>query len=133
LDKGRAELPNFEFYAFAFRVPPLRNVELTAPYFHDGTIATLEAAVRHYSDISKSLRTFDPATLPAQYQSSYHGEPQTIDTLLRTLDFRLRTPLNLTETEVSELVAFLKSLTDPAARDLSGLVPASVPSGLPVR
>jgi cytochrome c peroxidase len=133
LDKGRAELPNFEFYAFAFRVPPLRNVELTAPYFHDGTISTLEAAVRHYSDISKSLRTFDPATLPAQFQSSYHGEPQTIDTLLRTLDFRLRTPLNLTETEVSELVAFLKSLTDPAARDLSGLVPASVPSGLPVR
>lgn len=133
LDKGRAELQNFEFYAFAFRVPPLRNVELTAPYFHDGTVPTLEAAVRHYSDVTKSLRTFDPLTLPAQFQNSYHGEQQTIDTLLRTLDFRLRTPLNLTDTEVSELVAFLKSLTDPAARDLSGIAPASVPSGLPVR
>jgi len=33
---------------------------------------------------------------------------------------------------VDELVAFLKSLTDPAARDLSSLVPASVPSGLPI-
>ncbi len=36
LDLGRGELPNNEGYRFAFRVPPLRNVELTAPYFHDG-------------------------------------------------------------------------------------------------
>lgn len=133
LDRGRGELANNQFYQFAFRVPPLRNVELTAPYFHDGTIPTLEAAVRHYSDVSKSLRTFDPATLPPAFQSSYHGDQRTIDTLLATLDFRLRQPLNLTDTEVADLVAFLKSLTDPAARDLSGIVPTSVPSGLPVR
>jgi len=133
LDRGRGELANFEFYQFAFRVPPLRNVELTAPYFHDGTIPTLEAAVRHYSDVPKSLRTFDPATLPAAFQSSYHGEQRTIDTLLATLDFRLRQPLNFTDAQVADLVAFLKSLTDPAARDLSGIVPTSVPSGLPVR
>ena len=133
LDKGRGELANFEFYQFAFRVPPLRNVELTAPYFHDGAIPTLEGAVRHYSDVSKSLRTFDPATLPPAFQSSYHGEQRTIDTLLATLDFRLRQPLNLTDAQVADLVVFLKSLTDPAARDLSGIVPTSVPSGLPVR
>ena len=133
LDKGRGELNNFEFYQFAFRVPPLRNVELTAPYFHDGTIPTLEAAVRHYNDVPKALRTFDPATLPAAYQSSYHGDQRTIDTVLATLDFRLRRPLNLTDAQVADLVAFLKSLTDPAARDLSGIVPASVPSGLPLR
>ena len=133
LDKGRGELANFEFYQFAFRVPPLRNVELTAPYFHDGAIATLEAAVRHYSDVPKSLRTFDPLTLPPAFQSSYHGEQATIDSLLARLDFRLRQPLNLTDAQVADLVAFLKSLTDPAARDLSGIVPTSVPSGLPIR
>jgi cytochrome c peroxidase len=133
LDKGRGELQNFDFYAFAFRVAPLRNVELTAPYFHDGTVPTLEAAVRHYSDVPKSLRTFDPLTLPPAFQSSYHGDQRTIDTLLTTLDFRLRQPLNLTDTQVAELVAFLKSLTDPAARDLTGIAPATVPSGLPVR
>jgi cytochrome c peroxidase len=130
LDKGRGELANFEFYQFAFRVPPLRNVELTAPYFHDGAIATLEAAVRHYSDVPKSMRTFDPATLPPAFQSSYHGDQRTIDTVLARLDFRLRQPLNLTDAEVADLVAFLKSLTDPAARDLSGIAPTSVPSGL---
>jgi cytochrome c peroxidase len=133
LDFGRGELHNNEFYLFAFRVPPLRNVELTAPYFHDGAVATLEAAVRHYNDVPKSLRTFDPATLPAAVQSSYHGDQRTVDSVLASLDFRLRTPLHLTDTQIGELVAFLKSLTDPAARDLSGIVPASVPSGLPVR
>lgn len=133
LDLGRGELPNSQHYVFRFRVPPLRNVELTAPYFHDGIAPTLEAAVRHYNDVPKALRTFDPSTLPPAVQSSYHGDQRTIDTVMSTLDFRLRTPLNLTDTQVAELVAFLKSLTDPAARDLSGIIPASVPSGLPVR
>jgi cytochrome c peroxidase len=114
-------------------VPPLRNVELTAPYFHNGTFATLETVVAHYNDVPKSLRDFDPATLPAAVQGSYHGDQATIDDILSTLEFSLRTPLQLTETEQRQLVAFLRSLTDPAARDLSGIVPASVPSGLPVR
>ena len=133
LDLGRGELPNSSFYRFAFRVPPLRNVELTAPYFHNGTFATLESVVAHYNDVPKSLRNFDPATLPAAVRSGYHGDQATIDDILSTLEFGLRSPLNLTETEQRQLVAFLKSLTDPAARDLSGIVPASVPSGLPVR
>jgi cytochrome c peroxidase len=32
-----------------FKVPLLRNIELTAPYMHDGRFATLEEAVAHYS------------------------------------------------------------------------------------
>jgi len=133
LDLGRGELPNNDVYRFAFRVPPLRNVELTAPYFHNGTFATLESVVAHYNDVPTSLRNFNPATLPAAVQSSYHGDQATIDDILKTLEFTLRTPLQLTEAERGQLVAFLKSLTDPSARDLSGIVPASVPSGLPVR
>lgn len=133
LDLGRGELPNNDFYKFAFRVPPLRNVELTAPYFHNGTFATLESVVAHYNDVQKSLREFDPATLPEAVRSGFHGDGTTVDQVLATLDFRLRNPLNLTETEQHQLVAFLKALTDPAARDLSGIAPASVPSGLPVR
>ncbi len=133
LDKGRGELLNFQFYQFAFRAPPLRNVELTAPYFHNGSFATLESVVKHYNDVSTSLRTFDPSTLPASVQGSYHGDVGTINAVLATLDGRLQSPLHLTDAQIADLVAFLKSLTDPAARDLSGIVPASVPSGLPVR
>jgi len=133
LDKGRGELLNFQFYQFAFRVPPLRNVELTAPYFHNGSFPTLESVVKHYNDVSTSLRTFDPSTLPASVQGSYHGDVGTINAVLATLYGRLQSPLHLTDAQIADLVAFLKSLTDPAARDLSGIVPASVPSGLPVR
>lgn len=133
LDVGRGELVNNEFYQFAFRVPPLRNVELTAPYFHNGSFPTLESVVAHYNDVSKSLRSFDPATLPAAVRDSYHGEQATIDSIIHHLDFRLREPLRLTDAQQRDLVAFLKSLTDPAARDLSGIAPASVPSGLSIR
>jgi cytochrome c peroxidase len=133
LDLGRGGLVNNEFYQFAFRVPPLRNVELTAPYFHNGSFPTLESVVAHYNDVSRSLRSFDPATLPAALRDSYHGEQATIDSIIQHLDFRLREPLRLTEAQERDLVAFLKSLTDPAARDLSGIIPASVPSGLSIR
>lgn len=42
---GRFELTKKEEDRFVFRVPSLRNVELTAPYFHDGSVQDLEEAV----------------------------------------------------------------------------------------
>jgi cytochrome c peroxidase len=132
LDRGRADLPNQGFYEFAFRVAPLRNVELTAPYMHDGAFPTLEAVARHYNDVPLALKTYDASQLDPALRATYHGDAATIDSVVRTLDFRLRTPLHLTDSELGDLVAFLKSLTDPSARDLSALVPAAVPSGLPV-
>ncbi|HEV8264742.1 MAG TPA: cytochrome c peroxidase [Gemmatimonadales bacterium] len=132
LDLGRGNVLNNEFYRFAFRVAPLRNVELTAPYFHAGVYPTLEAAVRHYNDVARALQGFDVTQLPSAVRDQYHGDDATISDVLRTLDFRVRTPLRLTDAEIAELVAFLKSLTDPAARDLSAIKPARVPSGLPV-
>lgn len=121
-----------DFYRFSFRVAPLRNVELTAPYMHAGAYATLEAVVRHYSDIPRALREYDASQLEPALRDRVHGDDATIDAVIERLDFRVRTPLDFTESEQTELVAFLKSLTDPSARDLSSLVPASVPSGLAV-
>ncbi len=132
LDQGRGGLKDQSFYKFAFRVTPLRNVELTAPYMHDGAFPTLEAVVRHYNDVTLALRTYDVAQLAPELRPLYHGDDATINAVLETLDFRLRRPLDLTDDEQRDLVAFLKSLTDPAARDLSSLTPAAVPSGLPV-
>lgn len=45
-DNGRANLTHDQLDARAFKVPGLRNVELTAPYFHDGSAAGLHEAVR---------------------------------------------------------------------------------------
>ena len=121
LDIGRGEELQFKEYKFAFRVQPLRNVELTAPYFHSGAYATLEAVVRHYNHADSAQRNFDASQLTPAVRALYHGDDKTKSTVLETLDFRLRDPLRLSQTEQSQLVAFLKSLTDPAAKDLSGL------------
>jgi cytochrome c peroxidase len=92
----------------------------------------LDAVVRHYNDVPTALREFDATQLAPAVRDSYHGDDVTITAVLSSLDFRLRQTLNLTEAEIHDLVAFLESLTDPSARDLSSLVPDRVPSGLPV-
>src|SRR5258706_1845836 len=132
LDLGRGELANSDFYRFAFRIAPLRNVELTAPYFHDGVYPTLEAVVRHYNDVATALRTYDVTQVAPDVRPLYHGGDAVNSQILTRLDFRLQQPLKLTPEQINDLVSFLKSLTDPAARDLSPIVPARVPSGLAV-
>jgi cytochrome c peroxidase len=117
---------------FTFRVSPLRNVELSAPYMHDGVYPTLEAVVRHYNNVDSALKSFDATQLDASLRASYHGDAGTLAAVEKTLDFRLQRSLGLTPDEQQQIVAFLKSLTDPAARTLGSIVPSSVPSGLPL-
>jgi cytochrome c peroxidase len=45
-DKGRGALTNNEAENFMFKVPSLRNIEKTGPYFHDGSVADLDEAIR---------------------------------------------------------------------------------------
>jgi cytochrome c peroxidase len=132
LDFGRGdEQP--QVWKFAFRVPALRNVELTAPYMHAGAYPTLDAVVRHYSNVDSAMTHYDVTQIATQLRSSFHGDEATLKAVRATLAFQLQRPLGLTPQDQKDLVAFLKSLTDPAAVDLSALAPASVPSGLPVR
>ena len=84
-------------------MPSLRNAAHTAPYMHDGQLATLEAVVDHYSDLNLERLHAD-------------GE-----TLLK--------PLRLTPAEKTDLVAFLRSLSAPdattwRARPLAACKPA---------
>ncbi|GIL05690.1 MAG: cytochrome-c peroxidase [Betaproteobacteria bacterium] len=46
IDEGRYAITRKEEDRYVFRVPMLRNIAKTAPYFHDGSVPTLEAAVR---------------------------------------------------------------------------------------
>ena len=132
LDYGRGDVDRISELRFFFRVPPLRNVELTGPYMHNGAFPTLEAVVKHYNDVPLSLHEYDLAQLDPSLRGSVHGDQTTIAAIERSIDPRIRTPLRLSDAELHDLVAFLKSLTDPAARDLTAIAPASVPSGLPV-
>ena len=69
-----------------FRVPSLRNVARTAPYMHNGHLATLRDVVRYYSDLNEDRLHAD-------------GE-------------KILRPLKLTDAEVEDLVTFLESLSD---------------------
>ena len=69
----------------AFKTPTLRNVALTAPYMHDGSMATLRDVIEHYS-------RFDNAA------PDHHKNP-------------LLTPLNLSEKEAGDLEVFLQTLS----------------------
>lgn len=56
-DPGRFEVTGLDKDKMVFKVAPLRNVALTAPYFHDGSVATLPEAVRQmaYLQLNKDL------------------------------------------------------------------------------
>jgi cytochrome c peroxidase len=80
-----------------FRVPSLRNVELTAPYMHDGSVATLEEVVDHYA---AGGRTLDDGPF-----AGVGGENPNKSSLIRGFA--------ITPEERADVVAFMKSLTDP--------------------
>jgi cytochrome c peroxidase len=82
-----------------FKIPSLRNVALTAPYMHNGHLATLNDVVGHYSRIDLSL-------MHQVHLYDSDGVPQTlpVDTLLK--------PLHLSAREIDDVVAFLESLTE---------------------
>jgi len=83
-DEGRYRLTGIETDRALFKVPSLRNIELTAPYMHDGSLNTLEEIVQHY-------------------QTGGTNHPNKSNKIY---------PLQLSESEMSELVLFLKTLTD---------------------
>ena len=127
-DFGRAHETGNAAELYAFRTSPLRNVELTAPYGHDGAYNTLRDFVAHYSESDLKLRNFDPSTLGSQFSGTllhnFDAVLATRDTLLDGVVFDDQT--------IDDVTEFMKALTDPAARDLSSIVPPRVPSGLSI-
>ena len=82
-DLGRYEVSLDPDDLWRFKTPSLRNVALTAPYMHDGSLGSLRAVVAFYDDPPVEHEQLDP----------------------------LLAPLGLSEAEIDQLVAFLESLT----------------------
>ncbi|GIV33210.1 MAG: methylamine utilization protein [Chitinophagales bacterium] len=94
-DTGRKRITGMDSDYGKFKVPSLRNVQLTAPYMHDGSIATLREVILHYNAGGANNPYKDP--------------------LIR--------PLHLTATEVEDLEHFLHALTDLTFIENSSLHP----------
>ena len=82
-DLGHYEISQDPKDRWKYKTPMLRNVELSAPYMHDGSFSTLQSVVEFYNQGGIENPGLDP--------------------LIR--------PLGLNETEISQIVAFMKSLT----------------------
>ena len=83
-DLGRAKLTQTDADIARFKVPSLRNVAITGPYMHDGSMNSLEEVINHYNEGGKGHFN----------QSS-----------------KIR-PLELSDSEQEYLLAFLQALTD---------------------
>jgi cytochrome c peroxidase len=127
-DFGRLNVTGNATDLYRFRTTPLRNVELSGPYGHDGAITTLRGFVEHYSESDAKLFSYDVTQLEPRLQGTLLNTQTAIlaqrDTLLNGVV--------LTDDLVNKLMDYMSALTDDAARDLSRSVPKKVPSGLPV-
>jgi cytochrome c peroxidase len=83
-DLGLARLTGRKSDEGKFKTPSLRNVAITAPYMHDGSVPTLELALEHYNKGGL--------------------DNPNVDKLMR--------PLGLSKAEIGDLIEFLKALTD---------------------
>jgi len=90
-DRGFGAVNNDPNNDGKFKVPSLRNIELTGPFMHDGRFATLEDVVEHYNSGVKAHPNLDNAL------KQPNGQPR---------------QLNLSVADKAALVAFLKTLTD---------------------
>ena len=90
-DTGRAQVTGDPADRFKFRTPSLRNVAVTAPYMHDGRFRTLEEVIEHYDRGVVHHPNLDPNLAKHPPEG-----------------------LNLSREDKAALVAFLKTLTDPA-------------------
>lgn len=135
-DFGREGVTGDSADRYRFRTPSLRNVELTGPWGHDGFFNSLEGIVRHHLDPVRSLETADPSqrVLPSRPDLDAldliaFENPGTTAAIADRIEIRRR---RLSDREVSDLMDFLRSLTDSAAMDMRKTVPKRVPSGLPL-
>jgi cytochrome c peroxidase len=95
-NRGVLEVSNQPGDMGRFKAPTLRNIAVTAPYMHDGSVATLADAIDHYAAGGRTI-----ATGPAAGDGSKN--PYKSEFLTGFL---------LTEQEKLDLIAFLESLTD---------------------
>lgn len=132
LDAGRFAETGNPKDRFAFRTPPLRNVAITGPWMHNGAYDNLEDVIRHHLDPKTALESYDIDQLSPELRATYKGDKRVIERVLNSLDPLVNTPMDLKEQDVQDLLAFMESLTDSSATDLTRLMPEAVPSKLPI-
>lgn len=84
-DKGRMDITGNSADSLAFKIPSLRNIQLTYPYMHDGRFYSVDEAINHYMSIDTSRNDIDPI---------------------------LKNKIQMTALQKNQLIYFLYTLTD---------------------
>lgn len=133
LDWGRGGYTGEASERYQFRTPPLRNIGFTGPYFHAGTHASLEDAIRYHLDPCTELRLYEGEDLDPITRDRLWTEESLYDEIEQTADEHALRRTELSDEEIADIVQFLEALSDPdVVYDITGLAPSSVPSGRPV-
>lgn len=137
-DYGREGVTEDPSDRYDFRTPPLFNVELTAPYGHAGQFTRLDKHIQVYTDLEFWRNTYeisnnvsDESLWPTLVENAEATKAAIEEDLRVSEDFSSDTEPQLAK--IKALEDFMEVFTDERARDMSELVPASVPSGLPVQ
>lgn len=86
-DQGRYRITEIETDKYKFKVPSLRNIDVTGPYMHDGRFLTLDAVLEHYNTGIQQIQNLDPLLVKK---------------------------IPMTAEEKLQIIAFLRTLTDKA-------------------
>ncbi|WP_106744686.1 cytochrome-c peroxidase [Yoonia maritima] len=127
-DEGRFRVTGDPADLYAFRTPSLRNVALTGPYGHAGAYADLRAFVIAHLDPVAALNNYDltVARLPELPVDDLRESTDAIAAVAQPAG------PEMTEDQITALLAFLDSLTDSTAQAGRLGVPEAVPSGLDI-
>jgi len=110
-DAGFMDISGSQVNDGDFKIPSLRNVALTAPYMHDGRFKSLEEVVKFYnSSIQANLNLSFPLNQNAVVASG--GAYGSTTTTINTTGPVLPVDFNLSDQNISDIVAFLNTLTD---------------------
>ncbi len=133
-DVGRMLVTGDSQDAYKFRTPSLRNLLETGPYGHAGAFATIESVVRHHLDPIASLRAYDSrqALLLPPHDVSDFALLADMSEMNLIASANELTPMTLSDQEIDQILAFLRSLHDQGNAESRLGVPSTVPSGLPV-
>jgi cytochrome c peroxidase len=110
------------------------DAKIVAPTFmHDGVFTNLDEVIRSHLSVLEAARNYTPAG--QNLAADLSGPTGPIDPILNRIDPILANPIPLTNTQIADLIAFVRyGLLDPRAKpaNLRSLVPSSVPSGRPM-
>ncbi|WP_172297347.1 cytochrome-c peroxidase [Pseudoruegeria sp. HB172150] len=135
-DLGRMVETDLQDDAYRFRTPSLRNVARTGPWGHNGAFASLDAVVRHHLNPLSSLAAWDSGQVVLPQDAQFAKTDFVVLEDRFEMDrYRMRVdiePITLSDSEISDIVAFLHTLTDEASIPGRLGKPEVVPSNLPV-